>query len=84
MIYFHKKFKKDFKKLSQKEKDKFEERLNLFLIDEFNPILNNHPLNGVYERYRSINVSGDIRAIYEIESTNIRFITIGNHNNLYK
>ncbi|MDD3918928.1 MAG: type II toxin-antitoxin system mRNA interferase toxin, RelE/StbE family [Candidatus Pacebacteria bacterium] len=84
MIYFHKKFKKDFKKLSQKEKDKFEERLNLFLIDEFNPILNNHPLNGMYEGCRSINVSGDMRAIYEIESTNIRFITIGNHNNLYK
>lgn len=84
MIYFHKKFQRNFEKLSQKEKDKFEERLNLFLIDEFNPILNNHPLKGMYQGCRSINVSGDIRAIYEIELTKIKFIAIGNHNNLYK
>ncbi|HOI60254.1 MAG TPA: type II toxin-antitoxin system mRNA interferase toxin, RelE/StbE family [Candidatus Pacearchaeota archaeon] len=84
MIYLHKKFKKDFEKLSQREKDKFKERLHLFLIDEFDPVLNNHCLNGKYEGCKSINVSGDIRAIYETKSTDIKFVAIGNHNDLYK
>ncbi len=83
-VCFYKKFEKEYKKLSQKEKDKFQKRLNLFLMDPFNPILNNHLLNGKYEEYRSINISGDIRAIFKINLGNIEFIIIGNHNNLYK
>ncbi len=83
-VGYYKRFEKQYKRLSQKEQDKFKERLNLFLLDRFNPILNNHSLNGKYEGHNSINVSGDIRAVYKIDSGNIDFIAIGKHSNLYK
>jgi addiction module RelE/StbE family toxin len=81
---FCKSFEKQYKNLSQKSKNKFKERLNLLLEDEFSPALNNHSLNGKYKGYRSINVSGDMRAIYKVNTDNIIFTTIDNHNNLYK
>ena len=81
---FCKSFEKQYKKLNQKSKNKFKERLNLLLEDEFNPILNNHSLNGKYEGYRSININGDMRAIYKVNADNIIFTIIDNHNNLYK
>lgn len=83
-VYFYRKFGKEYKKLSQKEKDKFKKRLNLFLIDKFHPILNNHSLNRGYKECRSINIAGDMRAIHKIKEKDIIFLTIDNHNNLYK
>lgn len=82
-INFHKDFTKDFKKLPSKTKKKFQERLTLFEEDEFELMLNNHGLKGVYKGYRSINVTGDIRAIYRKSSKNIVFIKIGSHSKLY-
>jgi len=83
MIDFHKDFAKNFKKLPSKIQKKFQERLLLFEQDAFNPTLNNHGLNGEYQGYRSINVSGDIRAIYKKSSRDIFFVTIGSHSKLY-
>ncbi|MDO8657489.1 MAG: type II toxin-antitoxin system mRNA interferase toxin, RelE/StbE family [Candidatus Levybacteria bacterium] len=83
IIDFHRDFTKDFKKLPSKIKKKFQERLTLFEKDEFHPILNNHLLRGSYQGYRSINVSGDIRAIYKKNAQNVIFITIGSHSSLY-
>jgi len=82
---FHRNFKKHYKNLEDKKKNKFEERINLFLEDEFDPALNNHPLRGKYKGYRSINITGDLRAIYKKMARNRAiFIAIDNHNNLYK
>jgi len=84
-IKFHKNFKKQYQRLNKTSKDKFEERLIIFSIDEFNPVLNNHALKGNYKGYRSINIIGDIRAIYEMKTKNhFIFIAIDNYNNLYK
>lgn len=83
MIDFHKDFTKNFKKLPSKIQKKFQERLLLFEKDAFNPTLNNHGLNGEYQGYRSINVSGDIRVIYIKTSENIIFVKIGSHSSLY-
>ena len=80
----HKNFKKGYKKLSQSQKNKFKERRNLFLQDEFNPILNNHALTGEYKGYRSINVTGDIRVVFKREDDSVTFIKIDSHSNLYK
>ena len=63
-IYFHTRFEKNFKKLDQAVKNKFMERLEVFAANPFAPQLRNHVLKGPYEGYRSINVTGDFRAVY--------------------
>ena len=84
IIFFSKKFKKSFKKLSVTLQDSFEERLFLLKKDKFHPLLCNHKLQGEYFGCRSINVSGDIRAIFkEHDNSDIVFIDIGTHSRLY-
>ncbi len=54
------------------------------MSDPFHPLLNNHPLAGRWTGYRSINITGDYRAIYElIEEDLAYFVTIDTHSNLY-
>jgi len=83
-IKLHKNFEKGYKKLTSVEKKKFKERRDLFLQDEFNPILNNHALKGSYLGYRSINVTGDIRAIYKRAQNLAIFVAVGSHSSLYR
>jgi len=84
-ICFHKNFEKQYKKLTKKEQNKVWEKLGLFLEDAFNPILKNHSLKGKYLDYRSINITGDLRAIYKyLDPDECIFVILGNHNNLYK
>jgi addiction module RelE/StbE family toxin len=84
IIIYHKDFTKGFKKLSPKIKEKFKDRLTLFEKDEFDPVLNNHSLKGKYLGYRSINVSGDIRAIFKRDFQSALFVAINKHSNLYR
>ena len=84
IIVYHQDFKRNYKKLSPKVKGKLEERLRIFSKDEFNPILNNHALKGKWLEYRSINVTGDIRAIFKSNTAVIIFVAIDSHSNLYK
>jgi len=73
-----------FKKQPAWLEDKFEERIRLFQKDMFEPILNNHSLEGEWLGCRSINITGDIRAVFEELSTNhIQFLAIGTHSELY-
>ncbi|MDO8570592.1 MAG: type II toxin-antitoxin system mRNA interferase toxin, RelE/StbE family [Candidatus Daviesbacteria bacterium] len=83
VINYHNNFIKDSKRLTAQQKEKLTERLKLFGQDEFNPILNNHSLNGKYLGHRSINVTGDIRAIFKKENSNVIFVSLGSHSNLY-
>jgi len=85
-IRFSRQFKKDYQKVDKKVKSNFENRLELFLKHPFNPQLNNHALTGKYKGYRSINITGDWRAIYSVNKINkeIIFETIGTHSQLYK
>ncbi len=66
------------------QKRKFIERRNIFLKDEFHPVLNNHALKGEYHGYRSINVTGDIRAIFKRGFEYVIFVEIGSHSKLYR
>lgn len=78
------KFKKQYKKLPQKFQKQFDNRLKLFLQDPTNPKLRVHPLKGSYAGYWSMNVSGDLRAIYLKEGEQIIiFALIGTHSKLY-
>ena len=76
IIDFHKKFTRKFKKLPAAQKNKFYSRLTLFEKDEFSPILNNHALIGRYQGFRSINISGDLRAIFRREKDSVLFVAL--------
>lgn len=83
-VGFNKNFKKRFDKLPKNIQEQFFNKLNVFLINSFNPILNNHQLRGKLKNMRSINVTGDIRAIYEqVDKNTVLFLTIASHSKLY-
>jgi len=83
-VFTSKKFEKMFRKCPHEIKGKFIERLKIFKKNKYNHILNNHHLIGKLKGLRSINVSGDYRAIFEEKSEDIIFMAIGNHSQLYK
>jgi len=84
-IEYSKKFIKEFKKCPEKIKTNFKIRLELFINNQYHPILNNYSLIGELKNYRSINISGDWRAIFkEIDGGQIiYFVAIGTHSKLY-
>ena len=83
-IELHRKFLKAYIKQPQKIREKFKEKRNLFLKDMFHPLLNNHSLGGEYNGCRSINITGDIRAIFYVKTDVVVFINIGSHPELYE
>ena len=84
-IDLHKSFLKDYVKLPGKIQEKFKERRNLFLEDQFHPLLNSHFLKGEYKGCRSINITGNIRAIFIPKDEDIVvFIRVDTHSELYE
>ena len=77
-------FDKQVAKLPPKTRMALAERLDLFLQESHNVLLNNHALHGSLRHYRSINITGDYRLIYEQADDNtVRLIDIDTHSNLY-
>ena len=88
-IDYSKRFLKQLEKAPIKIKLTFQKKLTFFTQDPFYPQLNNHALGGKLQGYRSINITGDWRAIYsetinESGETLILFAMIGTHSQLYK
>ncbi len=86
MVYisYGRTFKKMFKKQPKNIQDKFGKRLELFIKDNSNPLLNIHPLYGEWKGCKSINITGDIRAVFEeISKDCVEFMAIGSHSELY-
>lgn len=85
MIFtFSQKFKKEFKKFNSKLKIKFNERMVVFLNDQYDQILNNHKLHGEYDGFRSININSDIRVVYKrLSEEETLLYRIGTHSELY-
>lgn len=86
MHYFlSKNFQKQFKKLPKKMKRQAIERLQLLVVDPMEYRLHNHPLAGEWAGHRSIDITGNIRAIYErVDEHVARFVAIGSHSELYE
>ena len=82
-INFHKDFKKKLKKLAPKVQNQFYERLEVFMKDRTNATLKNHSVDKTFTDCRSINVTGDYRAIFKEENGVVIFIKIGTHSELY-
>lgn len=81
-------FKKQYKKAPKKIQAKVKERISLFVQDPTNQTLNNHALTGKFQGYRSINITGDWRAIYSLRldpksKEECYFDLVGTHSQLY-
>jgi addiction module RelE/StbE family toxin len=65
----------------------FRERITVFFKEPNHPKLNNHPLKGEWQEYRSIDITSDWRAIYqelqEGENKVAYFVALGTHDDLY-
>lgn len=82
---FSKKFIKQYHIAPDFIQRSFDERLSVFLFDKFDQRLNNHRLSGKLNNLRSINISGDWRAIFvELGNGDVIFKAIGTHSQLYK
>lgn len=87
-IKFAKKFKKQYEKAGSKIQSAFGKRLVLFQQNPHYPLLNNHALIGEYSEFRSIDITGDWRAIFSEELDDndnkiIIFELLGTHSQLY-
>jgi addiction module RelE/StbE family toxin len=83
-IEYTKRFKKQYSKLRPKVREQFKKRQRLWLGDPYNPQLHLHMLTGEYAGLYSINITGDIRALYEkIDDVYVVFGFIGTHSQLY-
>ncbi|MEK7586618.1 MAG: type II toxin-antitoxin system mRNA interferase toxin, RelE/StbE family [Patescibacteria group bacterium] len=82
-VDYHRLFIKEHKKLQPKIRTAFQERLKIFFLNKFDPLLDNHSLGGEYSGCRSINVTGDYRAIFIEDGELIKFLRINTHHELY-
>jgi len=77
-------FDKQYAKLNVKIKTPYKRKLEVFIINPFGARLRNHTLKGKYLGYRSIDITGDVRALYTVkDNTVIIFGFIGSHGQLY-
>lgn len=86
MIFRYKKsFLKDLKKMNMSQRKQVHERLELFRRSPHHPLLNNHSLSGQMNDFRSINITGNLRAhyIFEKNSRVVVFVRLGTHSELY-
>lgn len=89
-IRYSRQFEKDFLRAPKNVQQAFRKRRELFKQNPQHPQLRNHALSGKRKDLRSINVTGDWRALYEEQSDGksldiiALFQAIGTHSQLYK
>ena len=83
IVRYSKRFTKQLAKQTPKIQKSFFVRIDIFIDNPYDPILKNHALKGKWLGYRSINVTGDMRAIFKRDSESALFVTIDSHSNLY-
>jgi addiction module RelE/StbE family toxin len=82
-VSYSKNFIKQTKKLSPEFRQKVLLKINLFSENPLHQELRNHPLKGKYKIYRSIDITGDVRALYLQSESEAVFDVIGTHSQLY-
>ena len=78
-LSYTKNFIKQSKKLMPATKTKLVQRIAVFSDNPLDPELRDHALKGKYKNYRSIDVSGDYRALYILRGNEAIFDIIGTH-----
>ena len=82
---FYKQFVKQYTKLPDQGKKRFEKAIILFRHEPKSLVLYNHPLSGAWKGHRSIAFGNDWRAHYILKDENTAlFVAIGTHAQLYK
>jgi addiction module RelE/StbE family toxin len=83
-IGYSRQFKKMYKKLPSNAQRTFDAKLRLFFKDTKHPLLKIHKLHGKYRSLYSMNITADIRAVFEkVGKEHIQFIAIGSYSKLY-
>lgn len=82
-ISYSKNFIKQSKKLNPKIRIKLIDRIKTFNENPLHPTLRNHQLRGKYKEYRSIDITGDVRALYLQREKEAIFDAVGTHSQLY-
>ena len=82
-LRYSSKFKKQYKKLPIKIRKQFIERVDLFLRDSQDSLLRLHKLSGPLQDSWSINITGDVRVVFDKCDNHLLFISIGSHSKLY-
>ncbi len=81
-------FLKTLKKVDVRIRNRFKERIAIFLKNPLDQQLNNHALKDQWVGYQSIDITNDWRVIYtekiEGEETIVYFFVLGTHEQLYK
>ena len=80
---YSKNFIKQSKKLRPSTRAKLLIRIKLFANNPLDPELRDHALKGKYKIYRSIDVTGDYRALYLLRGDEVIFDIVGTHAQLY-
>lgn len=83
-VSYSKNFIKQAKKLGPELRKKLHERVAAFCDNPLHPLLRNHALKGKYKQYRSIDINGDIRALYLQKENEAVFDYVGSHSQLYR
>ena len=83
IVVYHKKFTKRFVKLSPKIQASFYKKLEIFCADKYDVRINNHPLHGIFAGSRSIDVTGNYRAVFVENVDSVVFTNVGTHPELY-
>ncbi len=82
-IAYSRLFIKQAKKLSPDSRTKLQEKIKLFIDNPLHPSLRNHSLKGKYKDYRSIDITGGVRALYLQQDNEAVFDVISTHSQLY-
>ncbi len=82
---FSKQFFKQLNKLPAAAQERFWSRLDIWRVNPAEPMLHVHRLKGKYQGFYSMNVSGDLRALYKVmdDGSVVLFDLIGSHSQLY-
>jgi len=83
-ISYTSKFAKNFKRLDVNIRSKAKQRIGVFQIDPYNPLLKTHKLTGQLKDFHSFSVNYSYRILFAFEnSSSVTFIDIGTHS-IYK
>lgn len=77
-------FLKQYAKADKKIQIAVKKRIALFENNIYHPLLHNHALTGQLSGYRSINITGDWRALHHVSGNRICFDLLGTHSDLYQ
>ena len=83
-IFYHKRFLKRLKKCSSPERELVAQKVEVFSDNPFDITLRNHQLHHPYAGHRSIDIKGDLVALYaQINTETAEFRYLGTHHELY-